>query len=132
VHKTSGCIVGRFPTEKPFYTYHHVNAWEEPQANGAGMLLHVDVVAYDQPIGTGGYDDFTLQKLRRLYFHAGLFILLLYTAANRFISLVSSAATTWPHSDPDFSHVSLSPLRHHLPSHLFHNLCAATVCAGQS
>ena len=64
VHKTSGHIIGRFPTEKPFYTYHHVNAWEQPQDDG-GMLLHVDAVAYDQPIGTGGYDEFTLQKLRR-------------------------------------------------------------------
>ena len=64
VHKTSGRIIGRFPTEKPFYTYHHVNAWEQPQDDGS-ILLHVDAVAYDQPIGAGGYDEFTLQKLRR-------------------------------------------------------------------
>ncbi len=68
MHKTSGRIIGRFPTEKPFYTYHHVNAWEEPQADGCGVLLHVDMIAYSQPIGLGGYDDFTLHKLRRSIF----------------------------------------------------------------
>jgi hypothetical protein len=64
VHKLTGQIIARYPTEKPFYTYHHVNAWEHTQESGA-VLLHVDVIAYDTPIGVGGYDEFTLHKLRR-------------------------------------------------------------------
>ena len=65
VNKITGNVVGRFPTERPFYTYHHVNAWEELLADGCSVLLHVDAVVYDEPIGAGGYDEFTLQKLRR-------------------------------------------------------------------
>ena len=65
VNKITGNVVGRFPTERPFYTYHPVNAWEEVLADGCSVLLHVDAVVYDEPIGAGGYDEFTLQKLRR-------------------------------------------------------------------
>ena len=63
VHKSSGAIVGRWTADKPFYTYHHVNAWEE-EGKGGCLRLHVDAIAYDQPIGDGGYDEFMLDKLR--------------------------------------------------------------------
>jgi len=46
------------------HRYHHVNAWEEEGGEGGCVRLHVDAIAYDRPIGEGGYDEFLLHKLR--------------------------------------------------------------------